>query len=256
MSSFTSLARIPRRSRPSAVVVASMFVLTSVAFAVPPTDCVVPDNGGTAALPPAGCAYVALGPLEMLNGLPPGEPVWWSDAVLSSFFNVVYQAGSVPGSEIQQFHATLAANLQGTGSSASLHRPAFFDVFCEMESAPRPPSTISQSFLTDLLQLQGQLPPGDPDFDLLRITAGTGFGMPSPGHTTLTAVGGGGGGAGGWAVDSFFDITYRIDFIGKPGGVLGGMSGSTTGTIRMQCGTGGTVATANDSWGNIKAQFR
>jgi hypothetical protein len=51
--------------------------------------------------------------------------------------------------------------------------------------------------------------------------------MPSPGHTTLTQLPG-----GNWAVDSFFDITYRIDFVGSPGGALGGMSGSTTGTIR------------------------
>jgi hypothetical protein len=40
-------------------------------------------------------------------------------------------------------------------------------------------------------------------------------------------------------VDSFFDITYRIDFVGAPGGQLAGMSGSTTGTIRMRAGGGG-----------------
>lgn len=72
--------------------------------------------------------------------------------------------------------------------------------------------------------MQGQVS-GDPDFDLLRITAGTSFGLPSPGQTTLTDLGG-----GNWFVDSFFDITYRIDFIGAPGGILAGMSGSTTGT--------------------------
>lgn len=32
--------------------------------------------------------------------------------------------------------------------------------------------------------------------------------------------------------DSFFDITYRIDFVGAPGGALAGMSGSTTATDR------------------------
>ena len=39
-----------------------------------------------------------------------------------------------------------------------------------------------------------------------------------------------------FAVDSFFDITYRIDFVGRPGGALAGHSGSTTGTIRMVAG--------------------
>src|SRR6185436_3755703 len=90
-----------------------------------------------------------------------------------------------------------------------------------------------QSFPTEMFRLFGQLPPGDPDFDLLRITAGNDFGMPSPGHTTLRHQGG-----NQWAVDSFFDITYRIDFVGHAGGHIGGMSGSTTATIRMQVGAG------------------
>src|SRR5207248_156912 len=90
------------------------------------------------------------------------------------------------------------------------------------------PGNPVQSFDTDMQGIQGQLPAGDPDFDLLRITAGSGFGLPSPGHTTLTRQP-----SGNWAVDSFFDITYRIDFVGHPGGHVGGMSGSTTGTIRM-----------------------
>jgi hypothetical protein len=68
---------------------------------------------------------------------------------------------------------------------------------------------------------------------LLRITGGSGFGLPSPGHTTLTRLGPAGS---NWNVDSFFDITYRIDFVGHPGGPFGGMSGSTTGTGRFVVG--------------------
>jgi hypothetical protein len=93
--------------------------------------------------------------------------------------------------------------------------------------------------------MQGQIT-GDPDFDLLRITAGTGFGMPSPGHTTLTVQAN-----SDYAVDSFFDITYRIDFVGHPGSPLGGMSGSTTATIRMTtCQT--SVPVQASTWGAIK----
>ena len=106
------------------------------------------------------------------------------------------------------------------------------DVGFETHVAPRTPGDPVQSFDTEMFRLFGQITnpgSGDPDFDLLRITAGNDFGMPSPGHTTLTKLPG-----GNWAVDSFFDITYRVDFVGKPGGHLGGMSGSTTGTIRMQ----------------------
>src|SRR5207247_5123626 len=103
---------------------------------------------------------------------------------------------------------------------------------CQTASAPRMPGQPLQSFDTEMLGLQAQLPAGDPDFDLLRITAGSSTGLPpSPGHTTLTQLPG-----GTWAVDSFFDITYRIDFVGHPGGPLAGRSGSTTATIRMAAG--------------------
>ena len=53
--------------------------------------------------------------------------------------------------------------------------------------------------------------------------------MPSPGHTTLTRLP-----SGDFHVDSFFDVTYQIDFVGAPGSILEGLSGSTTATIRMQ----------------------
>jgi hypothetical protein len=75
---------------------------------------------------------------------------------------------------------------------------------CETHVAPRVIGKHMQSFDTDMYALQTQIT-GDPDFDLLRITAGTGFGMPSPGHTTLTRRA-----SGDWNVDSFFDITYRV----------------------------------------------
>ncbi len=81
--------------------------------------------------------------------------------------------------------------MQGTGVLAGFNRVVNMQVMCEAHTAPRTPGDPLQSFANDMFMLQGQLPPGDPDFDLLRITAGTGFGMPSPGHTTLTQLPGG-----------------------------------------------------------------
>ncbi len=40
-------------------------------------------------------------------------------------------------------------------------------------------------------------------------------------------------GDGTFVVDSFFDIDYRIDFVGAVGGQLDGLSGSTTSKLRM-----------------------
>jgi hypothetical protein len=141
--------------------------------------------------------------------------------------------------------STLALTLHGTGTLAGWDRTIQIPVGFETHVGPSTPGNPFQSFATDMFKLQGQLPPGDPDFDLLRITAGDGFGLPSPGHTTLRQLG------TNWQVDSFFDITYRIDFVGHPGGHIGGMSGSTTATIRMQTGSGvgcvHTPITCNDS---------
>jgi len=124
-----------------------------------------------------------------------------------------------------------SVDLGGTGSLAGYSRTVSLPLGMEVHTGPRSPADPVQSFDTDMFMLQGQFPPGDPDFDLLRITAGTGFGLPSPGHTTLTRQPG-----GDFAVDSFFDITYQIDFVGAAGGPLAGMSGSTTSTIRAQQG--------------------
>jgi hypothetical protein len=113
---------------------------------------------------------------------------------------------------------------------AGFSRSLNLQLACQTAVAPRVPGQPVQSFDTLMFRMQGQMI-GDPDFDLLRITSGNDFSLPSPGHTTLTQLP-----SGDWAVDSFFDINYRIDFVGSAGGALSGMSGSTTGTIHMAAG--------------------
>ncbi len=221
--------------------------LPLVAFAVP---CTVPDNGGgTVDLPPNPCGYVSPTDLhEMIDGLPPGTTITVG-AQHDRFFNITHTPGGPLGGGHETFGSALTLVLNGTGALV-LHRTINMTAQCATDVAPRTPGNPLQSFDTDMFGLQGQIT-GDPDFDLLRITAGTGFGMPSPGHTTLTQLPG-----NQWAVDSFFDITYRIDFIGAPGSVLAGRSGSTTGTIRMATGNGGSVGVESSTWGNVKNLYQ
>ncbi len=224
-------------------------IVMTIALAAPAsaTICIVPDNGGTATLPPQ-CTNGYLSPSDVhmiINGLPPGDTIEvgaeHSDFIcdptnpLCSFPLMpgagCSQSGGSLGGEQECTKSNLRMAMHGTNGLSGYNRTIQLPVNFETEIAPRTPGQVVQSFDTDMFRLQGQLPPGDPDFDLLRITAGNDFGMPSPGHTTLTRAPG-----GNWAVDSFFDIEYRIDFIGAPGGPFAGMSGSTTGTIRMQAG--------------------
>ena len=101
-----------------------------------------------------------------------------------------------------------------------------------IETGPRTPGDAVQDFDTEMVQLQGAIF-GDPDFDILAVRAGRNFGLPSPGHTTLTRLGPPGS---DFVVDSFFDVFYEIDFQGTPGGILGGESGTESGSVRFGLG--------------------
>lgn len=213
--------------------------------------CVVPDNGSGTADHPPSCPTGYVGHLEIVDGLPPGTTVQ-SPSTLGSFFNLVQSPGGALGGMSETWQATIVMQMSGTGTLLGYNRVVNMPISAgTSHSAPRVAFSPLQSFDTDLFGLQGQLPPGDPDFDLLRITAGTSFGMPSPGHTTLTSA------VGGWAVDSFFDITYRIDFVGKAGGTFGGMSGSTTRTYRFEmCHVDEPTPARAGTWGRLKTLYR
>jgi hypothetical protein len=193
-------------------------------------SCLLPDNGsGTANLPIPCDYYTPFDDMNIIDGLPAGTTIE-IDAILSGMAGVELPLGLYSGGNTQSItSAVLQVPVVGTGTLAGFSRPSLtMNVVGATTSTSRSPYTSTQSFDTEMVQFLGQIT-GDPDFDLLRITAGSDFGLPSPGHTTLTQAGG-----GNWAVDSFFDITYRIDFVGAPGGQLAGTSGSTTGTIRFQ----------------------
>jgi hypothetical protein len=71
----------------------------------------------------------------------------------------------------------------------------------------------------------------DPDFCTFRVLGGTDFGLPSPGQITLARRP-----DGKFEVESFFDVTYQIEFEGCPGSQLSDYAGTTTATARFHQG--------------------
>ncbi len=188
--------------------------------------CVAPDNGGTVDLP-ANCPMIAPdGPVTITEGLPVGSTLEL-DPTLEDFDNIIRLPGGTLGGEIETFDAWLDLFFTGTGDLAGFNRNPSMQVVCEIHTGPRNPGDPVQTLTTELVSLQGELF-GDPDFCVFRFRAGSDFGLPSPGRTTLTKLP-----SGEFAVDSFFDITYEIEFEGCPGSPLDGLFGTTTGTVHL-----------------------
>jgi len=211
------------------------------------SDCVQPDNGtGTVTLPPIGCDYLSPEEVFMIiEGLPPGTTIEL-DPILMDFIccgnncelcsmplgagECETEGGSFVGGHGHCFEATLDLTVRGTGELEGFNRHLVVDVSCEVHTGPRNPGDPVQSFDSDFYRLYGGIS-GDPDFEELIITAGTDFGLPGPGQTTLAQLP-----TGDFAVDSFFDITYQIEFVGAMGSQLEDYAGTTTATIRIETG--------------------
>ncbi|RLD51398.1 MAG: hypothetical protein DRJ05_18450, partial [Bacteroidetes bacterium] len=223
--------------------IAVVGILLFLTFFLQSQNCVIPDNGsGTPTLPPIGCEYSSPDDAFMIiDGLPPGTTIEL-DGIYSEFFccdgtcpcslpippGVCEMPGGSLGGDGHCFKGTMVFDVVGTGDLAGFNRTLNVQIFSEIHTGPRNPGDPVQSFPTDFYRLNGQLF-GDPDFCIFNIRGGTDFGLQSPGQTTLTQLPN-----GDFNVDSFFDITYQIEFEGCPGSAIEGFAGVTTATIRFE----------------------
>ena len=247
------------RSPSSAPVVLALAILAVCLSGSASGQCILPNSSGTVVLPDTNCPQATVGDDFLIsNGLPDGTQIL-VPAIMTDFIcellgvpqEFCNSPGGALGGETQFFDATLQMHMEGTGLLEGFSRVISVPINAISETGPRVPGSAVQDFDNEMVQLQGAIF-GDPDFDILAVRAGRNFGLPSPGHTTLTRLGPPGS---DFAVDSFFDIFYEIDFQGAPGSVLEGMAGTTQGIVRM-AGTGDPIANEAQTWGYVKSMYR
>ena len=210
--------------------------------------CILGDNGnGTVDMPPP-CLDGYVGDLTLTEGLPVGSTIEL-DVMLRDFLGNEVAGGSLGGTT-NLFDATLQLQLVGTGALAGFNRQLFVPVSGQMDFGPRTPGDAVQDFAGALLLMGGALF-GDPDFCTFEVLAGNDAGLPSPGHTTLTRLGGPGT---DFQVDSFFDVSYRIEFQGCPGSILEGMGGLDYGQERLLTCLE-PVPVQNRSWSAVRSLY-
>lgn len=219
-------------------------IALALAPAASAAPCLGPNNGtGTVTLPVPGCPYLSPSQVHLLiNGLPPGTTLQLGAQHARFFCNgqpgpcTRRKSAATDGvskalttGEIEEFSSDVILTITGTGALAGFSRTLTVPANVETETGPRNLGASVQTFWNRMNRLQGSIT-GDADFGSLQIVAGNDFGLNSPGSTTLTRLTN-----GSYRVNSYFDVAYRISFVGE--GRLKGYGGTTEGTVRMSVPT-------------------
>jgi hypothetical protein len=118
---------------------------------------------------------------------------------------------------------TLTGGCSLPGFTHTITLPANFEV----HSAPRRGTAI-ETFDTNMYRIQG-VGQADAVFEYVRLIGGTANGYPSPGRMTLASTDG-----NQVEVESFFNVSFRIEYKGAAGGPFAGIEDSVEGSVIMR----------------------
>lgn len=138
--------------------------------------------------------------------------------------------GSALGGGLSVGYDQLELEIFGEGAWAGYRRRLSVPVQTFINWGPEANHMPLQGRAADVHFLYGELA-GDSDFALLRVSGGTGFGMPSLGHATVERLPN-----GDFKLSSAYDLTYRIEWTGATGGPFEGESSLLQSVLSLQTG--------------------
>jgi hypothetical protein len=151
------------------------------------------------------------------------------------FANVTTQTGGIYHGEVERFDSTLTFHIEGINELQGVTATVTVPAHCETHIGPRDAKADFQRFDTMMYDLQGVA--SDANFESVKIVAGMGNGLPSPGSTTLTR-----NREGGYLVNSSFQMNYRIELVGRAGGKFDGVLISEEGVATVTAYANETTA--------------
>src|SRR5262245_42570946 len=169
--------------------------------------CITADAGGVAVFPPTASARgfeSVPGVMLVYSG---GPNLVVGDLRLRDL--AVTAITPAVGGLDYDFTATVELVMHGGGIYLGFNRAITFTASGRLFAADQTPGGWSQDIALELRQLSGSVPPGDPDFTLLSITAGSALGLAAPGRARMVKLP-----SGDWAVEATLDPAYRIDHVG------------------------------------------
>lgn len=197
------------------------------------------EGRGSVLLPPT-CFGGYVAPDDFMQIDAPGFPAGMNSRIainptLSSISSIVRTPGGGLGEdgETQEFVAGMTLQLTGFEGLAAFSQNVVFGVSCVFETASRNYGSATQQFNARIASITGEAFFLDPTWSLFRITIGNDHALDSPGqvrlvHDPMT---------GNFYTSSFFDVQYQIEYTGRAGSPVAGLSGVATGVVRMVIGS-------------------
>jgi len=184
--------------------------------------------GGAVALPDPNSSYVS--PADIHAYIRAGGKLTAEMKLKHHLFrNIISTPGGILRGTVETFDSSLGTAIIGLpggpleGIALNFEVPAS----AEVHAAPQGEGEV-RTFETTMYSLTGRLQDPNNVFESFELVAGDAHGLPSPGVTTLIQQE-----DGSFLIDSRFDVSFRVHFVGSPDGPLAGFEDEVEGQVTV-----------------------